>query len=126
MNAWSSATVWLSGKGSLPSWSRRVNRSTFPGSIDVLRISSESEGFFTLRVLCTPNVGQPERRPIPKAVNVGSGQYVRIKLNARHATYSGQYYSETVYNVASGEELASNRFSLGPPDHDLDLKANLF
>lgn len=97
-----------------------------PGSIDVLRISSGSEGFFTLSVLCTPNVGQPERRPIPKAVNVGSGQYVRIKINARHATYSGQYYSETVYNVASGEELASNRFSLGPPDHDLDLKANLF
>jgi hypothetical protein len=101
-------------------------RLSLPGSVDVLRISRLSEGSFTVGILGTPNAGQPRRRPIQQAVEVASGQYVRITLNARHATYSGQYYSETVYNVACGEEVPSGRFLLGPPDHDLDLKANLF
>jgi hypothetical protein len=97
-----------------------------PGGVDVLRISRHSNGSFTLGVLGTPNAGQPKRRPIQRAVDVASGQYVRITINARHTTYSGQYYSETVYNVACGEEVEGNRFLLGPPDHDVDLKENLF
>jgi hypothetical protein len=97
-----------------------------PGSVDVLRVSRESDGSVTLGVLGTPNAGQPKRRPIPRALNVGSGRYARVTINARHTTHSGQYYSETVYNVAFGEEVESNLFLLRQPDHDLDLKENLF
>ena len=99
---------------------------TVPGSVDVLRISSEPEGSFTLGILGTPNAGQPKRHPVSRAVKLAPGQYARLTVNARHTTYSGQYYSETVYNVACGEGIPGNRFLLGPPDHELNLKANLF
>jgi hypothetical protein len=99
---------------------------SLPGSVDVLRISREPDGSVTLGILGTPNAGQPERRPLQRAVNVAPGRYARVSINARHTTYSGQYYSETVYNVAFGKEVESNRFLLGRPDHDLDLKENLF
>jgi hypothetical protein len=99
---------------------------SIPGSVEVLRISSEPAGTFTLGILGTPSAGQPKRYPAPKALQLVPGQYVRLTVNARHTTYSGQYYSETVYNVACGEEVATNRFLLSPPDHELDLKANLF
>ena len=47
-------------------------------------------------------------------------------VNGRHTSYSGQWYSEYVYNVTSGSELASNRFLAGEPDHEFSLAANLF
>ncbi|MCB1032315.1 MAG: hypothetical protein KDD47_00585 [Acidobacteria bacterium] len=57
---------------------------------------------------------------------MASGDYVRLTVNARHTSYSGQHYSETTYNVACGEDVATDRFLLGPPDRELDLRANLF
>ena len=99
---------------------------SIPGSVDVLRISSEPDGAFTLGILGTPNSGQPPRRAIEKAVSLSLGEYARLTVNARHTSYSGQYYTETVYNVACGDKIPGNRFLMGPPEHDLNLKANLF
>jgi hypothetical protein len=96
------------------------------GSEDVLRISREPEGSFRLGLAGSPNAGQPKRHPRLNAIHLLPGEYARLVVNARHTTYSGQYYSETVFNVACGEHVPPNRFLLGSPEHELDLKANLF
>ena len=97
-----------------------------PGSIGVLNLSSEPSGVFSLGISGTPDAGQPKRHPVLRAITLAPGEYARLSINARHTTYSGQYYSETVYNVTCGTEVAPDRFLLGPPNHELDLKANLF
>lgn len=97
-----------------------------PGSEGSVRISHGEHGTFTLGLLGTAHDGQPKRPSLANAVKLAPGQYVRLTLNARHTSYSGQYYSETIYNIAFGEEVAPNRFLSAPPDHDLDFKANLF
>jgi hypothetical protein len=96
-----------------------------PGSEGLLRTSRGQRETVILGLLGTPYTGQPKRPVLPKVVELLPGEYARITLNARHATHSGQYYSETIYNVASGEDIAIDRF-LSEPDHDVDLKANLF
>ena len=97
-----------------------------PGRVEILRISREAGGRLILGFLGTPAFGRPKRHPIEKALAVASGDYVRLTVNARHTSYSGQHYSETTYNVACGEDVATDRFLLGPPDRELDLRANLF
>ena len=97
-----------------------------PGAEEVLRISRQSDGTFRLGLAGTPYNGQPTRHPRLNAVHLVPGEYARLVVNARHTTYSGQYYSETVFNVACGEHVPLNRFLLGSPEHELDLKGNLF
>jgi hypothetical protein len=97
-----------------------------PGSEDLLRIARGKSGTLVLGLLGTPYAGQPKRPALLKVAELRPGQCARLTLNARHTTYSGQYYSETIYNVASGEEISPDRFLVCPPDHDIDLKANLF
>lgn len=97
----------------------------FPGSVDVLQITALAGGRFALGISGTPYSGQPRRYPIPKAITLQPGQSARIIINARHTTYSGQFYSETIYHIACGDDVASEVF-LQAPEHELDLKAALF
>ncbi|WP_457324501.1 hypothetical protein [Roseateles sp. P5_E11] len=97
-----------------------------PGSEDVLRISAMPDQAFCLGILGTPSAGQPKRHALPGVVRLLPGEFARLVVNARHTTYSGQYYSETIYNVACGDSVPADRFLAGNPDHDVDLKANLF
>ena len=113
-------------EGFMPKLMATEIKESVPGSEDVLRISREREGPFRLGLAATPFGGRPRRHPRLKAVRLVPGEYARLVVNARHTTYSGQYYSETVFNVACGEHVPPNRFLLGSPEHELDLKANLF
>jgi hypothetical protein len=96
-----------------------------PGSVDALQVVPLADGAFSLGVYGTPYSGQPKRRPLLNAIKLKSGQSARLVINARHTHYSGQHYSETVYNVACGNSVAPAQF-LTPPDQELDLKADLF
>lgn len=107
-----------------PELSKTENLSAIPRSVGVLRLVPKSDGAFAIGVFGTPDSGQPQRRAIQNAVHLLPGQWARIVLNARHTSYSGQHYSETTFNVASN--VRTNRFLVGSPDHDLDLKADLF
>lgn len=100
--------------------------SNTPGSIDVLRIIPETDGAFLLGILGTPKSGQPIRRAVHGAIRVLPGEWARLIVNARHTSYSGQHYSETVFNVSCGSGVPSNRFLSGLPEHELDLKDDLF
>lgn len=97
-----------------------------PGTVEVLRIVPEKAGAFVLGMLGTPHGGQPERHAIHNAIRLLPGQWARLVVNARHASTAGQHYSETIFHVACGIDIASNRFLRGAPDHELDLKAALF
>ena len=97
-----------------------------PGVVGVLRIVPEAHSGYVLSFAGTPNLGQPKRRPIQNALKVVPDEFVRVIVNARHTSYSGQSYSESIYNVACGERVAIDRFLSGKPDHELDLNANLF
>lgn len=97
-----------------------------PSSVDVLRLAPRPQGGFLLGLTGTPHGGQPWRRPDRSALELLPGQYARLIVNARHANYSGQYYSESIYHLACGPALAADRFTQGHPDHHLDLKADLF
>jgi hypothetical protein len=113
-------------EGFLPKLVKVEAKDSVPGSEEVLRIAQEPNGAFRLGLLGTPNAGQPHRHSELNAIRLLPGQYARLVVNARHTNYSGQYYSETVFNVACGEYVPTNRFLDGSPDHKLDLKANLF
>ena len=97
-----------------------------PGSVGVLRVAPHKDGVLSLGILGTPFSGQPPRRAIPDAITLLPGQWARLVLNARHTSSRGQYYCETVFNVAWGEAIARDCFLAGAADHVLDLKADLF
>lgn len=97
-----------------------------PRSEGVLYITPEPIGHFRLGLAGTPGGGQPRRHESLRAIHLATGEYARLSVNARHTNSSGQYYSETVFNVASGERIPPDRFLHGSPDHELDFKANLF
>jgi len=109
-----------------PELSKTENLPAVPGSVGVLRLVPQKDDTFSLGIFGTPNSGQPHRRPIQNAVHLLPGQWARIALNARHTSYSGQHYCETTFHVAFNDTVQSNRFLIGSPDHDLDLKADLF
>ncbi len=109
-----------------PTLVKAETKQSVPGSEDALRISHAGVGSFLLGLQRTPNGGQPRRTAMPTAIELALDQYARITLNARHTTYSGQYYSETIYNVACGVKVAPDRFLSGPPEHEINLKAHLF
>jgi hypothetical protein len=97
-----------------------------PGSEGELRITQGHDGNVHLGLNGTSSGGQPRRAFIADGLVVKPGGYVRLLVNARHTSYSGQWYSETVFNVAMGQHISANRFLSAEPDQILDLKANLF
>jgi hypothetical protein len=101
-------------------------RQSVPGSEGELRIAKGQEGAVHLGLTGTPHDGQPRRTPVANGLVLRPGGYVRLLVNARHTSYSGQWYSEKVFNVAMGERIAGNRFLSAEPDQVLDLRANLF
>jgi hypothetical protein len=70
--------------------------------------------------------GQPKRYPRLEVIRLAQGQWAQLIMNGRHASYSGQFYSEDVYNVAYGESIAADVFTAREPDHRFSLVANLF
>jgi hypothetical protein len=113
-------------QGFAPSPLKVEHKDALPGSEGVLRIAKGSDDIVRLGLLGTPNSGQPHRDAVADGLMLPPGSYGRLIVNARHTTYSGQYYSETVFNVTHGENVAADRFLVGEPDQILDLKANLF
>jgi|GEM_PF-1362682 len=101
-------------------------RRVVPGSEGELRIAKGPDGTLRLGLSGTPHGGQPRRMPVADGPVLKPGGYVRLRVNARHASYSGQWYSEKVFNVAMGDRVASDRFLSTEPDQVLDLLANLF
>jgi len=97
-----------------------------PGAEDELRIVQGQDGTIRLGLGGTPYGGQPRRVPVTNGPVLVPGGYVRLRVNGRHTSYSGQWYSEKVFNVAMGDHLAADRFLLTQPDQVLDLTANLF
>lgn len=100
-------------------------RDSFPGTVEALKIVALAGGSFTLGLAAELMSGQPKRRSVPQALTIKPGESARLSVNARHTSYSGQLYTETIYNVACGDAVPSGRF-LTPPDHEFDLKAHLF
>lgn len=96
------------------------------GSVDSLRIVAGRQGAFELGFMAGQSTGQPRRHSIPAAIRLQAGEYARLSVNARHTSYHGQHYSETVFHVACGDAVPAGRFLLGPPDHEIDLGADLF
>lgn len=114
-------------EGFVPQAVKAEHLPSIPGSIDVLRIQPEKGGAFVLGMLATPNTGsQPQRRAIPEAMRLLPGQWARLALNSRYTSSRGQHYTETLFHVACGLDIPRDRFLLGTPDHELDLKADLF
>jgi hypothetical protein len=111
----------------IPQVVRAERLQSIPGAIDVLRIQPERHGVVVLGMLATPNAGsQPKRRAISEAMRLLPGQWGRLVINSRYTSYRGQRYYETIFNVAVGPDVPADRFMQGSPDHDLDLKADLF
>jgi hypothetical protein len=114
-------------EGFVPEFIEPERLPNVPGSIDVLRIRPEKGGVFVLGMLATPNTGsQPKRRAIHDAMHLLPGQWARLVVNSRYTSSRGQHYTERIFNVASGIQVPRDRFMLDPPDHALDMKANLF
>lgn len=111
--------------GFAPRLWQQEERSTPPGSMDSLQLISLGNDSYSLGILGTPHDGQPRRHPVLRAITLLPGETARLVVNARHTSYSGQYYSERIYNVGCGTHLPADLF-LHPPTHLLDLKAHLF
>ena len=108
-----------------PRLRQQEERNTPPASMDALQLISQGNDSYSLGILGTPHDGQPRRRPVLRAITLNAGETARLVINARHTSYSGQYYSERIYNVGCGTHLPADLF-LHPPTHSLDLKAHLF
>ena len=70
-------------------------------------------------------IGQPPRRHRLRAIALRKGQTARLVINGRHASYSGQIYTEAAYNVAFGDRLQRDAFTRGSFDQILDMRAEL-
>lgn len=85
-----------------------------------------SENSVTLGLMWNASIGQPRRENKPRVATIKAGQTARLSINGRHASYSGQFYTETTYNVAFGDSLANDIFLKAEPDSVFDLRADLF
>jgi hypothetical protein len=93
------------------------------GALRIRRIDDEN---YELALSQGSLGGQPQHRPGPRTLRLQAGQYARLMINARHTSYSGQYYSETIYNFCFGKRIPRERFLQPKPDLELDLKVDLF
>ena len=98
---------------------------TVPSQQRSLRIRKTSDSKLSLGLVWSPIEGQPSRHPKPEAIELSAGQFARLIINGRHTSYSGQHYSEVIYNVAFVETPQPHVF-LREPDHEFSLAANLF
>ena len=102
-----------------------VANPSIPRSEAALSILEQPDGSFKFGFL-GEHWGQPKRPALPELFMLLADQYARLVINARHTSYSGQHYSETIYNVTCGQNVASDRFFREKPDYELDLRAHLF
>jgi hypothetical protein len=70
--------------------------------------------------------GQPSRHPRPEVIQLKPNEYAQLIMNGRHTSYSGQHYTEHIYNVAYGDNIAADRFLNCQPEHEFSLADNLF
>lgn len=106
---------------------QREGRESIPSSEGGLSIHSEDHSSFRLGLVGNPCGGKPHRHPANQVLRLLPGEFARLLINGRHTSNSGgQWYSEYVYNVASGVQVPANRFLLGKPEHEFSLAANLF
>lgn len=108
---------------------KRETRPSAPGHVDELRIGRVDQNRVVLGLYAAAHNGMPRRHPVPELFGVASGEWVRLILNARHASHAGQFYSETTYNVALDSDAAPVSpavFLASPPTREKDLRAHLF
>jgi hypothetical protein len=114
-------------RGFQPELERHETLAHVPGSEGSLRIRSTGQDRYLLgfagNTTRRPPPGWPE---VPIALVLEPGAFVRFIVNARHTSYSGQTYVETTFNVTAGVDIPANRFLLGPPDRELDMRGHLF
>lgn len=79
-----------------------------------------------LRLDLHANRGKPQRNCVNRAVQLAPGEFGQLRFNERHASYYGQFYTETIYNVAVGDRVPENRFLGVKPDRELNLMADVF
>ncbi|HLK88315.1 MAG TPA: hypothetical protein VKZ18_00395 [Polyangia bacterium] len=72
------------------------------------------------------STGQPERRSVRNAVRLSPGGLARLVTNGRHSSHSGQFYTQSTYNVAFGDDIAADTFIARPPQHTFSQEADLF
>ncbi len=101
-------------------------RSTVPRTEGSLYLRADDPAAVRLGLLGQASGGQPRRHSVMQAITMRPGEFSRLVINGRHTSYSGQWYSELVYNVAYGQNIASGRFLQGEPDHRFSLQAHLF
>jgi hypothetical protein len=85
-----------------------------------------SETSLKLGLIWTPSIGQPARQANSKAVTIAPGETARLSINGRYTSYSGQFYTETTYNVAFGGRISNDVFIKVEPAAVFDLRADLF
>ena len=85
-----------------------------------------AEKSLTLGLMWNASIGQPRRNSKARAVTIKPGQTARLSINGRHASYSGQFYTEATYNVAFGDRIPAGVFLNAEPDSVFDLRADLF
>jgi hypothetical protein len=85
-----------------------------------------SENSVTLGLIWNGSIGQPFRRNKLRAVTIRPGETARLSINGRHASYSGQFYTEVTYSVALGDSISNDVFIKAEPDSVFDLRAELF
>lgn len=89
-----------------------------------LRLREES-GQLILGVLAD-ELGQPYRYPRAEAIRLQPEQYAQLCINHRYTSYSGQYYSEDIYNVAYGAKIRNDIFLSKSAIKSFALMADLF
>lgn len=91
-----------------------------------LTMKMDETGVLKLGMRWQSSDGQPRRHSRPEVLQLKPGEYARLMMNGRYTTYSGQHYSEMLYNVAYGDNIAAARFLNGKPDHEFSLAEHLF
>ena len=105
---------------------KREGKTSVPRIEGGLPIQADEHAFFRLGLIGNPSGGKPYRHPVNQAVTLKPDEFARLVINGRHTSYSGQWYSEYVYNVASGSTMVADRFLRGAPDHEFSLAGILF
>jgi hypothetical protein len=85
-----------------------------------------SENSATVGLIWNASIGQPRRENKLSAIRLKPGKTARLCINGRHASYSGQFYTEITYNVAFGDAISNDVFMKAEPDSVFDLRADLF
>ena len=85
-----------------------------------------TENRFALGLRYDGRIGNPHRSNKLRAVTIESGQTAVLVINGRHASYSGQHYSENWFNIALGEKLGDRVFLDLKPIEVYDIRENLF